>query len=736
MKKLLLVCFGLIATPVVAEMVPAWYVEQLIAEELAAREAELQQQAAQTHAAPVIQPMPPAHIVNPRAAATRTPPTRAGAAMGTDGGRNLAPSRAVPARTAVVPVGGQPNVGQPGVSRARVATAPTATAVATRSAVAPTVASPGVAAVPVTASAPLGAVAAAATPARAAVGTSNPLFISSDVATRAALPPISRTAVARSSTPFDAATPAAQPSSVTMEEIAHLTEFCKARYAACMDGFCAVVDDNQGRCACSAGVQRYQQTEEALRQVTDELQNIAISIQYLGLTRDEVVALFTATEAEQAMQQTTDTTQLRADLDRIQRMVLDVRVDGGVTGGDGGMLFDFNSLAFDFSGGFNFDTLFTGGNQSMVRQRGEDLFRSAGTRCRAVLDECRAQGVDIRLITGHYDMEIDRDCVQYERALVDANTNMRRTVLNAQNVLRNARLQVNRNHNQFDTRGCINALDACMQNEFVCGQDYRNCLDPTGRFIVNGELVLGSRPGSPQAALTTLTDLSTAGVYRSWWFGTTGGTRTLNPWSSTGTSASTLNALIGTVPGSIPSNNVFAATTTSSEMLIFLLNRIGVVDQHGRAHGMCASVFNRCQNVTRTDRGIYNTRNLVVMEYLSRTFMNIKAQQDLVLSSFAETCSQDVRMCLSRNNVTGFGDTTNTLRMTTRDACRSLATTCHSVVANLTNQTTQSDNEFMNRLWCQIHPDSSVALDNNATQSCTGTDSILGNQHNHHTPGS
>ena len=45
--------------------------------------------------------------------------------------------------------------------------------------------------------------------------------------------------------------------------------------------------------------------------------------------------------------------------------------------------------------------------------------------------------------------------------------------------------------NAYDLRGCVNALDSCMQDDFVCGNDYENCLDPSGKYIVDGELWLG-----------------------------------------------------------------------------------------------------------------------------------------------------------------------------------------------------------------------------------------------------
>ena len=45
---------------------------------------------------------------------------------------------------------------------------------------------------------------------------------------------------------------------------------------------------------------------------------------------------------------------------------------------------------------------------------------------------------------------------------------------------------VKQNKNTYDLRGCVTALDECMRTDFVCGDDYENCLDPSGKYIVNG----------------------------------------------------------------------------------------------------------------------------------------------------------------------------------------------------------------------------------------------------------
>ena len=127
--------------------------------------------------------------------------------------------------------------------------------------------------------------------------------------------------------------------------------------------------------------------------------------------------------------------------------------------------FTIDSTGFDLSsflGGFG-----TNAN-GINNQRGEELFKTATNRCKAnVLKACTAQGVDGSLITNAYDLEIDKECIAYERSLNDSNDQMVATVRNAKSVLQKARLLVEQSKNEYDMRGCINALDSCMQDEYV-----------------------------------------------------------------------------------------------------------------------------------------------------------------------------------------------------------------------------------------------------------------------------
>lgn len=656
MKKYLFAVFGLLAVPAFAEP-PVYYGEPLeyLEEEITVD--QVSEEAAETAAPVAPKPAAPSPRANINRAVNRVGATPQAAA---ESGR-ATPSRAVASRAAVT------GASATGNNNAAVQRSRAASAIANADNAAP-------------ATRRAAAQAPDANTARAAMAplvqsdtVNNPLYIPSGARVSVRTPvTATRGGTIRSATGSSASLSEAEMiSGPTMEEVAQLSDFCKAQYFACMDGFCAVLDDNQGRCSCSSNITKYKKVEDALKEATEQLQDIAAKIQYIGLTTDEVKALFTATEAELAMQSTPDSTQLKNDLDKIRRLVVDIKPENSF-GSEMGL--DFSNL-LDFNLGLDFDlsTLFTDGGQKINNQRGAELYKTASTRCKSsVLENCRKQGIDINVIINGYDLEIDRQCMVYERNLEESNTNMRRTVRNATTVLQRARLVVAQNRNTYDAKGCVNALDSCMQNEFVCGSDYENCLDPTGKFIVNGQIVAGSTPGLAP----------TGDLFKVWNYGSS------NAWTT-----GDLSGLIATIPNNIPSgfNGEFSISGDGG-MLKSMLNKIGYIDADGRVFGMCASVLNKCQNLTFTSvkPARYYPNNTVVKEFLNRTFMQIKARQETVLADFAETCVTDSRSCLLANGAVQATDTLTAqgnVPTATQNACESIMKTCASVLSGTTTIT-------------------------------------------------
>ena len=663
MKRFIAVLSGLLVLPAFAEVAPVFYdgVIEYSDEEPSGEEIDAATETVVV--APVVQPS----SVNPRTAnrnASRAVPSTASANVSSraNAGRvtasNRTASNAVTARTATN-ASARGTVSRVSTRAARSATNGTQQIATTRRAMQTT---------PTTA-------------ARASIvqtdTVNTPLYtgrVSSRAsAVRARIPTISSTS-SNVVTTAESAADATQ----SMDELAQITDFCKAQYTSCMDNFCNVLDDNQGRCSCSKNIKNYAKTEEALKAATEALQDVAQQIQYVGLSADEIETLFTQTEAEIQMQSTQDNTQLKNDLDRIKNLIVDVKGGSASTVSDAGMGFNLSGL-LDFSidsTGFDLASLFgttTADTSSISNQRGETLYKTAAARCKsAVLTNCAAQGVDISVIANSYDMEIDKQCIAYERSLTDTNAEMNQTVRNAKGVLQRARLMVAQQKNSYDLRGCVNALDSCMQDDYVCGTDYEYCLDPTGKYIVDGEIVVGSTPGY----VVSSTALTAPGIdygesktlYSTWFydnnkyaFGTD---------NDKGTLADYINKTVTST----------AQTQTSDIMSNYLLYKIGY-NEDGKNYGMCMSVLNKCQDYTYTGttaaNRTYNPANDVVKEYLQRTLTKIKVAQDAVIADYAENCITDVSSCLATNNY----EKSNNIAI---NACRAQIRTCMSVNGDTT----------------------------------------------------
>ena len=489
-----------------------------------------------------------------------------------------------------------------------------------------------------------------------------------------------------------------------LDSLSELSDYCKSQYTQCMDNFCNVLDDNQGRCSCSKNVKNYEKTENALRAATEELQEVAQRIQYIGLTAEEIYTLFKQTEAEIALQNASDNSKIKNDLDRIKNMIVQVKSgsssaaiteNSGISIDFSNLLsFNIDSYGFDLSGLFGTTT--TTNTQSIGNQRGEALYKSAAARCKqAVLTNCSANGVDIAVIVNAYDVEIDKQCILYERALTDSNNQMLATVRNAKTVLQKARLMVAQQKNQYDLRGCISALDSCMQDDYVCGNDYEECLDPTGKYIVEGEVVVGSMPGVPGGKWDTTKKKAVSGLYLVWnKGGTTSGS---NIWGSGTSSLANDYTMAKYIQETLGlDDNRKQAPKDISDML---QAKIGWHDDKtGRNYGMCMTVLNKCQDYTYdTQTGkdpVYNPKNQIISEYMQRAFRQIKASQDNILSKYAQNCLSDVNACLSQNNY-GFGASSsgsNNYSDIAIRACLPVINTCRSVTLGLDEADVQPGN--------------------------------------------
>ena len=256
-------------------------------------------------------------------------------------------------------------------------------------------------------------------------------------------------------------------------------------------------------------------------------------------------------------------------------------------------------------------------------------------------------------------------------------------------------------------------MRSCMQDEYVCGSDYELCLDPTGKYISEAEVIKGGTPGRPggtvknQDEICSLTNTSCTGGSAE--TGTENGKTCycINKWTSKGMydlyatwnyecqnsniNECKYNAWGGgqteTLGGYVNDHLAYWKTkyseTNAQEPILarYLLQKIGYIDANDKAHGMCASVLKQCQDYTfktTNSKKTYVPDNDVIRQYLQTTLTKIKVQQDEILADYAEDCQSDVMSCLSSNNYDSERPDSYTSQ-TALGSCRTEIQTCMSV---------------------------------------------------------
>ena len=436
-----------------------------------------------------------------------------------------------------------------------------------------------------------------------------------------------------------------------MEKTSDLNNTCQQQYNECMDQFCSVVDTNQKRCSCSANLAKYAKAQKAVEDANVELNEVAQQIRYVGLSADEIRAIMSATEAELELNKTKDNTKTRSLLDDIADMIKDPTSSTILTSTTSDSLLD---LDFDFTSDnsdlFNLD-LFNS-STDISSKRGVALYNEAKKRCKTVLNHCKDAGGNENQISGNYDLAIAKDCIAYEQGLEKLNQKLVNNVRSANLMLQKARLAVLQNKNEYDARECIGALEKCMLDDMVCGENYVKCLDPTKVYIdENGDVVLGRN-------ITAITDI-------------------MQDYNN-----AIINGDFIKYSKSCSGVNLTSVSKDGSCIVNYLMQKIGT-GQSVKNGGLCRAVLDKCQYYTYETNGkrsVYKPYNDVVISYIQRAMVNIKAAQSKIISDYASTCMSEVEKCYNQQTtqITSWSTSAsvdNIYRVMT-GACYNVALTC------------------------------------------------------------
>lgn len=485
-----------------------------------------------------------------------------------------------------------------------------------------------------------------------------------------------------------------------LQETADLNKSCQQQYNDCMDQFCAVIDANQKRCSCSSNLSKYTKVESAVKEANSDLNEVAQRIRYVGLSADEIRAIMSATEAEEVLDGTKDTTESRSMLDEIEKLIKNPTSATSYSGDT----YTGLDMDLDFSSSTSTSDLFSldflgNSTSSFSNLRGTELYSAAKKRCNSVLTQCKNAGATPQQITGNYDLAIDKDCIAYEQGLTKMNDTLKSNVRSANQMLQKARLAVLQNKNQYDAKGCISALNTCMLDDMVCGSDYTKCLDPTKKYIdENGGVILGQD-------ISNIIDFMTS--------------------YNNSTIDSTFLETASTV------NLTQCATTYNNGSCIvrYLLEKIGT-GQKSTDGGLCRAVLDKCQYYTYDSNNTYKPYNDVVINYIQRAMVNIQAAQQQIISDYAGNCMVDIASCYNQqvSQVNAWSSTASITSVynVMRGACHNVALTCaYAVFAHDTTGLCVSDTTCINNI-SEMFYQSLLCPDNSVYQSVSGTVSANG----------
>ena len=259
---------------------------------------------------------------------------------------------------------------------------------------------------------------------------------------------------------------------------------CREAYSTCMDQFCAKSSDTYRRCYCSSKITGFRETEAALDQAKILLTQFqSNNLNAIDKTAAEVTAMYSATVGEAAIRN--DTSSAANVLSEIGDLLSGkTKVKSSSSSSLTGLSLDFSADLGDIwsnngSSGFGFDNT----SQDLTELEGISLYNAASSQCvELVKDSCENDAV-LNMTKSAYNILITQDCNVYEKKIDTQKEAVEKTVREAETILREARLEEYRSHNSADVNACITSVKSALLQDNACGQDYKKCLDYTGRYI-------------------------------------------------------------------------------------------------------------------------------------------------------------------------------------------------------------------------------------------------------------
>lgn len=259
---------------------------------------------------------------------------------------------------------------------------------------------------------------------------------------------------------------------------------CRESYATCMDQMCANANDTYRRCFCSDRFTTFRNIEESLDEAMIMLQQFQDNnLEAVDKSAEEVEAMYSATIGEAAIKRDTSASaKLLEDITNLLSGGGKSNVPNS-TGSLGILDLDFSTDFDDVWSDGGFSLFDNNDGQDLSTLEGTALFNAAQRQCSRLSQNMCENNAVFTMSRSSYNILITQDCNTYEKALNKKKETVAQAVRTAEKYLREARLEDYRTHNSADVNECLAKVRTAMLADTACGEKYKRCLDPTGKYI-------------------------------------------------------------------------------------------------------------------------------------------------------------------------------------------------------------------------------------------------------------
>ena len=250
---------------------------------------------------------------------------------------------------------------------------------------------------------------------------------------------------------------------------------CRTIYYECMDEFCANKDVNLRRCACSSRANEFESVKKNMSKFEDKMLDFNQRLLLVNMDAEDVDAINTATEGEEAFYATKDKTKSKKALDEIAKKL-------NTTFGDDTAGVSLAPISLSLNIDSAFDTVDSFMGSDTTTKSGTALYNAAIPICRETAMEVCTED-ELSLAVSGYLMLMEQDCNTVQKAYQAQADTARSKVFESGALLDISRLDAYQTRNSDDILTCKRKMMEMLTNTTVCGANMEKCLDMTGKYI-------------------------------------------------------------------------------------------------------------------------------------------------------------------------------------------------------------------------------------------------------------